>query len=338
MRAIVIDGKLKMAERQLPMPEPAAGQVRLRVDFVGICGSDLHYYYEGANGEFVLRQALVPGHELSGRVDCDPSGGWVPGTPVTVHPAHFGTPEPRLADRRHLWPNGSYLGSASTWPHTQGGMAQYLVVDADMVRLLPPALPLRRAVLAEPLAVALHGIRQGGGVAGARVLVSGAGPIGLLAAAAARAQGAAEVTCSDVLDGPLARARRIGVDHTIRIGEQDLPDDGYDVVLECSGALSAINAVVSAVRRAGTVVQIGMVPNVAQPVNLAPLISKEVDWHGCFRFNDEIGQAIELLAGDPSFDAVVTHVLPATQAVQAFAVAKDSQASGKVVISLWPEP
>lgn len=337
MKEIVIEGKLDLTEQDVPVPVPLEGEVRLKVEFVGICGSDLHYYFEGVNGEFVVREPLVPGHEMSGRIDLDPSGRLAPGTPVTVHPARFGTPERGIENRRHLWPNGSYLGSASTWPHTQGAMAQYLVVRADMVRPLPPELPLRRAALAEPLAVALHGINEGGGVQGARVLVSGAGPIGLLAAAAAKALGAAEVTCCDVLDGPLGRARDLGVDKTIKIGEQSIPANSYDVVLECSGAPSAVNAAGLAVRRAGTFVQIGMLPNTPQPINLAPFISKEVNWHGSFRFDNEIDEAILMLAGDPRFDAVITHVLPAAHAGDAFSVAKDSQTSGKVVVSLWPD-
>src|SRR5215217_3019829 len=158
MRALVINGKLDLVETELPTPEPGPGQVRLRMAFGGVCGSDLHYYNEGANGEYVVREPLVPGHEVSGTVDVDPSGELAPGTPVTVHPATFGNPEPGIEDRRHLWPGGAYLGSASTWPHTQGGMSEFLLVDKDMVRPLPAGLSLRRATLAEPLAVALHGI------------------------------------------------------------------------------------------------------------------------------------------------------------------------------------
>ena len=241
MRAIVINGKLDLAEAEVPTPEPGEGQVRLRMAFGGICGSDLHYYNEGANGEYVVREPLVPGHEVSGTVDLDPSGELAPGTPVTVHPARFGTPEPGVEDRRHLWPGGSYLGSASTWPHTQGGMSEYLVVEKDMVRVLPGTLPLRRAALAEPLAVALHAIVVAGGVVGKRVLVSGSGPIGLLAAAAALAKGAAEVVATDVLTGPLERARALGVHGTVQVGVEEIPAAAFDVVLECSGVPAAIS-------------------------------------------------------------------------------------------------
>ena len=126
---------------------------------------------------------------MSGVVDLDPTGVFKAGTPVTVHPATWGTAQPDLTEgQRHLWPGGGYLGSASTSPHTPGGLAEQLVVRRDQVRRLPASLPLKRAALAEPLAVGLHGLAVGGGIRGKRVLISGSGPIGLLTAAAAAAR------------------------------------------------------------------------------------------------------------------------------------------------------
>lgn len=92
--------------------------MRVRIAWGGICGSDLHYYHDGANGAFVVREPLTPGHELSGTVDLDPSGELKPGAPVTFHPATFGDCQPGLEGQPHLWPNGDYLGSASTTPLT----------------------------------------------------------------------------------------------------------------------------------------------------------------------------------------------------------------------------
>ncbi|MFI7481131.1 zinc-binding dehydrogenase [Kocuria sp. M1R5S2] len=337
MRAVVIHGKQDLRVEEVPTPEPAVGQVRLRIAYGGVCGSDLHYWAEGANGEYVLREPLVPGHEVSGTVDLDPSGELAPGTPVTVHPATFGTPAPGLEGRRHLWPGGAYLGSASTRPHTQGGMSEHLLVRRDMVRVLPEGVPLRRAALAEPLAVALHGIAVAGGVAGERVLVSGSGPIGLLSAAAALARGASQVVCTDVLEGPLERARALGVHGTVRVGAQQLPTEAFDVVLECSGVPAAVSPALAAARRGGVVVQVGMVPDEARPVNLAPLVSKELQLRGSFRFDDEIDEAVELLAARPGIEDVITHVVPADRAAEAFAAARDAASSGKVLVSLWHE-
>ncbi|SJN14016.1 L-idonate 5-dehydrogenase [Halomonas citrativorans] len=335
MQALVIHGKQDLREENIDLPALAPGKVRLRMSFGGICGSDLHYYHEGANGAFVVREPLIPGHEMSGVVDEDPSGQWPLGTPVTLHPATFGQSQTGIEDKPHLWPNGAYLGSASTWPHTQGGMSQFLDVDASMLRALPDTLPLKRAALAEPLAVGLHGIEVAGGVDQKRVLVCGAGPIGLLAAAAALARGAKEVCITDILEGPLSRAKILGVHRTIQVDREVLPEEAFDVVLECTGVPVSINNAILAVRRAGVIAQIGMMPAAPQPIALASLIAKEVQLRGCFRFNNEIDEAIALLAANSNFDHVITHVLPAADAQQAFAIAKDAEVSGKVLIELW---
>ncbi|WP_022909012.1 L-idonate 5-dehydrogenase [Aestuariimicrobium kwangyangense] len=336
MAAVRIWGAGDLRVERLPIPEPDEHQVRLRISHVGICGSDLHYWYDGANGDFVVREPLVPGHELSGRVDLDPSGTLRPGTPVTVHPARFGVSQPGLGSSPHLWPGGSYLGSAATWPHTQGAMAEFVVVDRTMVRVLPDSLPLDRAALAEPLAVALHALSQAGPVARARTLVVGAGPIGLLQVAALRAGGAATVAASDVARGPLARAQEVGADSAYWVGAaggEELPE-GFEVVFECSGTASGVNSAWRAVRRGGTVVQVGMVPAGPQSLELSRLISKEVTVRTNFRFIDEIDDAIVLLDGRPEIAAVVTHCFGLGQVAQAFEVARDSEASGKVLVRL----
>ena len=335
MRAIVIRRKLELVEAELATPEPAAGQVRLRMAYGGICGSDLHYYHDGAIGSYVVREPLVPGHELSGTVDLDPSGELSPGTPVTIHPATFGTPEPGVEDRPNLWPNGAYLGSASTWPHTQGGLSEFVVVGKHMVRILPATLPLRRAALAEPLAVALHALNIAGGAEGKRVLVSGSDPIGLLTAAAALSAGAAEVVSTDVVPGPLRRARDLGVHGTVQVGTDEIPSAYFDVVLECTAVPAAISAAVDAARRAGIVVLVGIPADEPRGVNLAPLVSRELQLRGTLRFSDEIDQAIRLLDASPHLEQVITHEYPAADAVEAFATAADSDTSGKVLLSLW---
>ncbi|WP_298941876.1 zinc-binding dehydrogenase [uncultured Microbacterium sp.] len=337
MDAVVITGKRDIAVSDLPVPLPAAGQVRLRIGYVGVCGSDLHYFFEGANGAFVVTEPLVPGHEVSGWVDSDPSGEFATGTAVTVHPARFGAAHPDVPAAPHLWPGGSYLGSASTVPHTQGAMSEYLLVERDMIRALPSELPLRRAVLAEPLAVALHGAGRAGDLAGARVLVCGAGPIGLLSLVAARARGAREVTVSDLLPEPLERARRLGADAVIQIGVDDVGSEEFDVVLECSGAAAAVTAALIAVRRRGVVVQIGMLPAEPRPISLAPLVSKEATLVGAFRFFDEIDEAIVLLTAHPAIESVITHVFGPQHARVAFDTARESAQSGKVVVQMGVE-
>ena len=204
-----------------------------------------------------------------------------------------------------------------------------------MLRRLPEGLSLKAAALAEPLAVALHGITLAGGVEGKSVLVCGAGPIGLLAAAASLALGAKSVAITDVIDGPLERAKQLGIETTYNVANESAPETSFDLVLECSGAAPSVSAAFVAVKRAGTVIQLGMLPNEPRGVNFAPMLSKEATFIGSFRFNEEIDQAVELLAANPTIANVVTHVKPADEAEDAFAVAGNSNESGKVLVSIW---
>lgn len=337
MKRFVIRGAEDSLVEDTPSPEPGNGEVRVRVRYVGICGSDLHYYFEGANGAFVVKEPLVPGHELSAVVDADPSGEWAPGTPVTIHPATFGPVVPGMEGLRHLRAGGSYLGSASTWPHTQGALAEHLIVGKDMLRRLPEGLDLKRAALAEPLAVGLHACTMAGDLTGKDVVVSGAGPIGLLTAFAARARGAARVAVSDVLTGPLDRAAQLGFTEVYRAGQDALPEKDFDVAFECSSARASIAACLAALKPRGVLAQVGMLPARPVELELSALVARELTWVGCFRFNDEIDEAVDLLATHPEADAVITHVVGAEDAVAAFAVAKDSQASGKVLVEVWED-
>lgn len=334
MHALAIHGAEDIRWEERDAPEPADGEVRLRVRYVGICGSDLHYYFHGKNGEYTVREPLTPGHELSAVVDLDPSGALAPGTPVTVHPARYGPSVPGLEDRPHLRAGGDYLGSAAGFPHRQGGASELLLVERHMIRVLPETLPLERAALAEPLAVALHAVSLAGALTGRRALVVGAGPIGLLVVAAAVRAGAAAVGASDVRPEPLERARLLGAVETHLVGRDEIAPESYDVVLECSGVGVALTRAVRAARRAGTVVQVGMLPDAEIGVNLAPMLAKELTLRGAFRFSDEIDDAVEMLADSDSLDAVVSHVIPATDAQRAFAVARDSSASAKVLLAL----
>jgi len=334
MKALAIHAAEDLRLEDRPEVEPGPEQVRLRVKYVGICGSDLHYYFHGANGEYVVREPLVPGHELSAVVDLDPSGEFAPGTPVTVHPAGYGRPIAGLEDRPHVWPGGSYLGSASTWPHTQGAAAEHLLVQRSSLRRLPEGLPLERAALAEPLGVALRALTVAGDVTGKRTLVLGSGPIGLLVVAALAHRGAASITAGDLRDEPLQRATALGATQALRV-DQDAPETaGYDLVFECSSAPASVTSALHAVAHGGTVVQVGILPDAEIPVNLAPLLSKEARLLGSWRFVDEIDDAVDMLAADARFDEVVTHVLPMTAAEEAFATAKDSFRSAKVLLQI----
>lgn len=163
--------------------------------------------------------------------------------------------------------------------------------------------------------------------------MAGSGPIGLLTVAGARAAGAREVTATDIQTGPLERALAVGATSTIDVTGHSPEQESYDIVLECSGAPSSVSGALRAARRGGTYVQVGMLPDAAVPVHLSPLVSKELTVRGAFRFHDELDAAIDLLAATPAIDAVITHEFDADHAVAAFTAARDSGASGKVLVS-----
>lgn len=335
MKALVVHaaGDLRIEETQ--SAKPGEGQVLIRMTHGGICGSDLHYYRHGAVGAFTLREPLTLGHEVVGVVAEDPSGSLVPGTSVAIHPATPCNHCPEcLAGYRNVCRNARYFGSAASMPHTQGGFSEYMVVRDDQLRQLPDGLPLSRAVLAEPLAVGMHALSRAGGVAGAKVLIGGSGPIGVLAAGAAKAAGAKEVWTTDLLDHALEVAAAVGADRTIRIDREPLPAEYFDVAIEASGAPGAIGTTLAAVRRRGVMVQLGMFPPGPRPMEISAMVAREIDYRGAFRFDTEFDASIELLAKTDALDPVITHTYDLADAVLAMTTAGDPAVSSKVVLRL----
>ncbi|GAA2884528.1 L-idonate 5-dehydrogenase [Streptomyces mexicanus] len=339
MRACVIHGRDDLRVEDLPEPEPGPGQVLVAVRYGGVCGSDLHYWRHGGVGDFRLREPMVLGHEVVGTVVAHGPGatGPAPGTPVAVHPATCcGTCPECAAGHRNVCRDTRYLGSAARLPHVQGGFAARLAVPAEQVRPLPAGLDLRRAALAEPLSVALHAVRRAGDVRGRHVLVTGAGPIGCLAVAAARAAGAARVTVTDLVPRALRSAAAAGADTVVRA--DDDADAGWpaavDAAVEASGAAAGLETCLRLVRRGGVVVQLGMLPPGPSPFAGNLLVSREIELRGSFRFDTEFDEALRLLAAEPAFDALISAVVPMGEAESAFALAADRTRSCKVLLDL----
>jgi L-idonate 5-dehydrogenase len=218
IRALRIHGRDDLRLDRDPAPVAAPDEALVDVGFGGVCGSDLHYWRDGAVGSSVLRAPMILGHEVVGRVAVPAADGSGPpaGQAVAVHPARScGHCRWCAAGRPNLCPDTRYLGSAAHVPHTDGGFADRIAVPAARLIPLPDTLDLRRASLAEPAGIAWHALDRaevvGAPIAGADVLVIGGGPIGLLVAAVARYRDAASVTVADVHDRPLAVAAALGV-------------------------------------------------------------------------------------------------------------------------------
>ena len=204
----------------------------------------------------------------------------------------------------------------------------------EKVRVLPESLSLETAALSEPLGVALHAINVAGGVENKKILVSGSGPIGLMVIAAAKVLGAKTITATDVLTNALTRAKALGANSVINVAQEQIPQNSFDLIFECSAAAPALTSALASVKRAGTVIQLGMMGAEGQNVGLAPLVAKEITWKGSFRFNGEVDQAIEMLASNIWIGEAISHTFQFDEVVEAFEVAKDSSKSGKVLVQV----
>lgn len=331
MLGCVIHGQGDLRVEELPLPAPDPGRALVAVRYGGVCGSDLHYWRHGGVGDFRLKEPMVLGHEVVGTA----LTGEFAGRPVAVHPATPCGVCPECVDgRRNVCRDTRYLGSAARTPHVQGGFASRIAVPEEQLRPLPEGLDLRRAALAEPLSVALHAVRRAGDVAGRHVLVTGAGPIGCLVVAAAKAAGAARVTVTDLLPAALEYGRTAGADDLVRA--DDPSDLGWptevDVAIEASGVAAGLDTCLRLVRRGGVVVQLGMLPPGQSPFAGNLVVSREIELRGAFRFDGEFDDALQLLAAEPVFDGLVSAVVPVDEAEAAFVLAADRGKSCKVLL------
>lgn len=331
---------LRVEDRPAPSPRP--DEAVIEVAYGGICGSDLHYWRHGAAGASVLREPMILGHEVSGVVAAAAADGSGPaaGTPVAVHPLtpHGDGVTPWPADRPNLAPASSYLGSAMHLPHTQGAFARSVALPTRMLHAVPAGLDLRVAALAEPAAVAWHALGRAGDVTGRSVAVIGAGPIGQLVASVAQRGGASVVTVTDVQDEPRAIAEARGIRSLDARDETAIAALHADIVVESSGTVPGLSAAVSAAARGGAVVLLGLQRAGDVPAPMATAITRELTLLGSFRFGDEFGDVIEALA-DGSLDVrgIVSQVLPASDALEAFALAADPARSCKVLLDFTLE-
>jgi len=230
MRAIRVHGQNDLRLDDIPVPVPHRDEALVRVIYGGICGSDLHYWREGASGPFVVRQPMVLGHEIIGVVEeaAESGAGPAVGAIVAVHPAEScGRCEWCLRGDANLCAEGSYLGSAARLPHRDGGFAEWVVADSTRLVEIPAGVDLRCAALAEPAAIAYHAVSRSGEVKASSVLVVGAGPVGLLTTAVLRRAGAATVTAVDVIGGRLDIARSVGANAVMSPPEERGSGEGW---------------------------------------------------------------------------------------------------------------
>ncbi len=342
MKSIVCHGPkdLRIEERDSPTAGP--GEVLIAIEAGGICGSDLHYFNDGGFGTIRIKEPMILGHEVAGRVAGVGAGvsGFSPGDLVAVNPSQAcGACRYCLEGLGNQCEDMRYYGSAMRFPHIQGAFRQALVAKASQCHALPEGVTPQEAAFAEPLSVALHAINRAGRLIGRRVLVTGTGPIGALVVAAAKAHGALEVVATDVVDEALERARAVGADTTINVATNgaDLAAYGegkgtFDVVVEASGNERALRSALDVIRPRGRLIQLGLGGEVTIPQN--QIVAKEIEVCGSFRFHEEFAWAVALIgARRLPLDPLLTGVFPIDDAVAAFETAGDRKASMKVQLS-----
>ena len=340
MRAVVIHQKMDLRIDEREISPPGLGEVQVRLAVGGICGSDLHYYQHGGFGTVRLKEPMILGHEVSGHIAALGEGvsGLSIGELVAISPSRpCGHCRYCALGMRNQCLNMRFYGSAMPFPHIQGAFRESL--NCDAAQCVPATgLTPGEAALAEPFSVILHAARQAGDLMGSRVLVTGCGPIGVLAIAEARRAGAIEIVATDIADAALKLAGSLGADRTINVAsnpgalESYLPNKGYfDAMFECSGSAAALAQGMTVVRPRGVVVQVGLGGDMTVPVQL--LTAKELRLHGTFRFHEEFPLAVEFMrSGLVDLKPMISHTLALDRAVEAFDLAGDRSQAMKVQI------
>ncbi|MGZ6640566.1 MAG: NAD(P)-dependent alcohol dehydrogenase [Solirubrobacteraceae bacterium] len=328
-RAAVLVRAGEIAIEQRPVPTPGPRDVLVEVTSVGVCGSDVHWYQHGRIGDLVVEAPLVLGHECAGRVvavGAEASKHAV-GDRVCLEP---GVPCGRCrecrAGRYNLCVDVSFFAT----PPVDGAFADFVTIHEDFAFALPDGMSDDVGALMEPLSVGIWACRKAGVTAGDRVLVTGAGPIGLLVMQVAKAFGATDVAISDVNEQRLAFAERLGATRTLRAG-RDVPGE-VDAVIECSGQPAAIVAGIEALRPTGTAVLVGITPPTMEfPVSL--MRDRELWVTGTYRYANTYPTAIELAAtGGVDVAAIITGHYALDETESALRAGHTDPASIKVMV------
>jgi 2-desacetyl-2-hydroxyethyl bacteriochlorophyllide A dehydrogenase len=335
MSAAVYVGDGKIAVEQVPCPEPGPGEVLVEVAECGICGSDLHMVLE----RYATPGAIL-GHEWSGIVAAAPAdSGWTRGDRVV------GTPLPgcgRCRPCRRGRPSVCLNRATPDFVGYRGAFCQYKTVAADSLIRIPDSLPTRVAALTEPTAITLHALRLADVHTEDRVLVTGAGPVGLLLVAVLRARGVSDITVSEPSAVRRRQALAVGATRVVTPDSLEPPPmvlpvaEPYAVVFECSGHAGAFEAGFGQLDYAGTLVVVGT--GFEPPrVNQNRVIIFELEIIGAYNYNDDgFEPAVELLdRGQLPFEALIEpDNIPLTEVM----VSMERLARGDIPSKVMVEP
>jgi L-iditol 2-dehydrogenase len=327
MKSAVLTALRKIEIKDMPLPEPGTGEVRLKVAAVGVCGSDVHYHEEGRIGSQVVKFPQVLGHEPSGVVDAVGAGVKLkPGDRVAVEPAnHCGKCVYCQRGRQNLCLEMKFLGT----PPIDGIFSQYRVMPEHCCFPISDSMSLTEASLLEPLGVGFHAVNLAKVGLGDTVAVFGSGPIGLVTLLAAKAAGAAKVFMTDLIPERLTFALKTGADYVMNPSDGDVVEWildntgglGVDVTVDAAGKQETLDHCCLCSRRGGKAVIVG-IPSVDRLLlPLHEVRRRELEMHNARRSNGEMKACIELVAsGRINVKPLATHFFPLEKISDAFSL------------------
>ena len=294
MKAI---GKIELEEREIPQPKE--GEVLIKIGYVGICGSDVHYFETGAIGDFVVKPPFVLGHEAAGTVVALGEGvdSLKIGDRVAMEPGKTcGHCEFCRTGRYNLCPDVQFFAT----PPYDGVFQEYAAYDASMCFRLPDNVSLMEGALIEPLAVGFHAANQGGAHIGQKAVVFGSGCIGLMCLMALKAEGVTEVYVVDVIDKRLEKAMELGAAGVINSSKEDAEERimelaggyGVDLAIDTAGADVTINQGIRMVKPGGTIVCVGYSRSGKVTLDMSVALNKEITFRTVFRYRHIYPMAI----------------------------------------------
>lgn len=275
--------------QEVPVPKLAEGQVLVKIRKIGICGSDIHVYH----GEHPFTSyPVTQGHEVSGEIAELGEGveGFCVGQKVTIEPqVYCGHCYPCRHGKYNLCEELKVMGFQTT-----GTASEYFAVDASKITPIPEEMSYEEGAMIEPLAVAVHGVKQMGDITGMHVAVLGAGPIGNLVAQAAKGMGAARVMITDVSDLRLKKAEECGIDVCVNTREKDFGEalveafgpDKADVIYDCAGNNITMGQAISHARKGSVIVLVAVFAGMAQ-IDLAVANDHELDIKSTMMYRHE---------------------------------------------------
>ena len=306
MKASFLDKSKRIYTEEVAVPTLDADQVLVKVESVGICGSDVHYYKHGAIGPYIVEKPIILGHELSGvitAVGSDVAQARI-GARVAVEPQRAcKVCKQCQAGRYNLCPDIEFYAT----PPVNGAFCEYVKIQSTFAYDIPANISFDAAALVEPMSVCIWAAQKAQIKNDTTVLIAGAGPIGVIMAQVARAFGASEVVVTDVVDSRLDFVKKYGATKTINTSKESLGSNKFDVFVDACGIPSAVHAGILSTGPAGRALLVGLGSD-EMLLPISHIQNNEIMVTGVFRYTNTWPIGIEFLAsGKVNLDAIVTH-------------------------------